>query len=432
MKISLFEEVAVPRPWTAESESTAFAHRLEEIKLADKIGMHAVWLTEHHFLEEYSHSSAPEVFLGALSTATRNIRLGHGIVHAPPGINHPARTAERVATLDILSGGRVELGTGESSSAAELDGFNIDPGRKREMWREGMEVLIGCLADTPFAGYDGEFVRMPPRNVVPKPVQRPHPPLWVSCTRRATIDMAAENGLGALVFSFYGPEIFEEHLLRYYSLLDRAVPIGRAVNPNVLCSAGALICGPTNEAAARMIGQSARFFSYGIGHYYLKGPHKPGVTELWPAYVAGMQAGTVTGDDDAERRGVGSPAKLRALLRAYEQIGVDQVMFTTPPVAHEDIMESLDRIGREVLPEFIDRDQAASAAKAERMEPVIEAAMARRKPDRQADPDFEFASASVAWDLSPVTDVVESMALREKEREQFRQLRSQGKIEAGE
>jgi alkanesulfonate monooxygenase SsuD/methylene tetrahydromethanopterin reductase-like flavin-dependent oxidoreductase (luciferase family) len=267
MKISLFEEIAVPRPWTADQEARAFRERLEQYKLADEIGIHAVWLTEHHFLEEYSHSSAPEVFLGALSSITSRIRLGHGIMHLPPGINHPARVAERVATLDILSGGRVELGTGESSSAAELEGFVLDVGRKREMWTEGMKVMISCLADEPFPGFLGKFVQMPPRNVVPKPIQKPHPPLWVACTRKDTLVMAAENGLGALVFSFYGPEVFEEHLHNYYNALVRAVPLGRIMNANVLCSAGALICGKSDSSASTMLGNAGRFFSYGIRHF---------------------------------------------------------------------------------------------------------------------------------------------------------------------
>ena len=104
-----------------------FAEAIEQAELLDQIGIDSFWLVEHHFLEEYSHSSAPEIFLAALSQRTKHLRLGHGIMHTPPSINHPARQAERIATLDIVSGGRVEFGTGEGSSAAELDAFGIDP-----------------------------------------------------------------------------------------------------------------------------------------------------------------------------------------------------------------------------------------------------------------------------------------------------------------
>src|SRR4051812_176636 len=140
MKFGLFYEHQLPRPWHEDSEYTLLQNALEQCALADSLGIDAVWEVEHHFLEEYSHSSAPEVFLAAVSQRTTNMRLGHGIVQTPPGFNHPARVAERIATLDLISGGRVDFGTGESSSEAELGGFVIDPGEKRAMWEEGLRV----------------------------------------------------------------------------------------------------------------------------------------------------------------------------------------------------------------------------------------------------------------------------------------------------
>src|SRR5207248_5117712 len=133
-------------------------------------GVDHMWEVEHHFLEEYAHSSAPEIFLAACSQRTKNIRLGHGITLLPPAYNHPARVAERIATLDLVSNGRVEFGTGESSAELELGGFNIDPALKREMWLEGLEVAVRCLTEEPFTGHAGNHVQLPPRNVVPKPV----------------------------------------------------------------------------------------------------------------------------------------------------------------------------------------------------------------------------------------------------------------------
>lgn len=177
MQFGLFYEHRVPRPWEDGDEERVFAETLEQIELADRIGIDVVWLVEHHLLEEYSHSSAPEVFLTAASRRTSRIRLGHGIIQTPPPFNHPARVAERVATLDLLSDGRVELGTGESSSEAELGGLGIDPAEKRAMWEEGGRVALRCLSETPFTGHRGRYVTMPPRNVVPKPEQRPHPPV---------------------------------------------------------------------------------------------------------------------------------------------------------------------------------------------------------------------------------------------------------------
>jgi len=145
VKISLFYEFPLPRPWTPDDEHKLFQDGLDEVELADKAGFSTVWLTEHHFLEEYCHSTAPEIFLAAASQRTKNIRLGFGIMHLPPAVNHPARVAERVSTLDLLSNGRVEFGTGESSSVGELGGFGIDPADKRKMWEEAPEVSIRCM-----------------------------------------------------------------------------------------------------------------------------------------------------------------------------------------------------------------------------------------------------------------------------------------------
>ena len=187
MRFGIFYEHQLPRPWQEDGEYRLMQEALEQVELADRLGFDVVWEVEHHFLEEYSHSSAPEVFLGACSQRTKDIRLGHGIIQTAPGYNHPARTAERVATLDLISGGRVEFGSGESGSEAELGGFLVDPATKRDAWLEGLEVALRCMTETPFTGVDGRFVQMPPRNVVPKPMQRPHPPLWVACSRRDTI-----------------------------------------------------------------------------------------------------------------------------------------------------------------------------------------------------------------------------------------------------
>jgi alkanesulfonate monooxygenase SsuD/methylene tetrahydromethanopterin reductase-like flavin-dependent oxidoreductase (luciferase family) len=410
VKVSIFCEHILPRPWTEDSEYNRLQQSLEQFELADKMGFHAVWMTEHHFLEEYCHSTAPEVFLAAVSQRTKKIRLGHGIVQLLPGINHPARVAERVAVLDLVSNGRVELGTGEGSSASELDGFCVNPGKKREMWIEGMKVAIGCMADEPFGGFSGEFVSMPPRNVVPKPRQKPHPPLWVACTRQETITMAGENGLGALSFSFAGPEKFAERVVQYYDALERCVPIGRYVNANILASAGQLMCGESDDRAMGMIENTGGFFGFGIAHYYIQGGHRPGVTNLWDMYET-MLAEHPENVDTARMGGVGGVEKIRRYLRRFEDVGVDQLMFLLPPVPHERIMESLERFGQQVLPEFVERDAAATAAKAKKLEPVIERAMARRVDDRRpVDPEYEITGVPVSWDGLQVTEIVDTLA----------------------
>jgi alkanesulfonate monooxygenase SsuD/methylene tetrahydromethanopterin reductase-like flavin-dependent oxidoreductase (luciferase family) len=149
MKIGGFYEHQLPRPWTRDSEHRLFKDALDQVELADRLGFDYVWATEHHFLEEYAHSSAPEIFLAACSQRTKNIRLGHGIVQLPPLINHPARIAERIATLDLVSDGRCDFGTGEGAAEIELGGFNIAQEEKRAMWLEGLRVVTRMLVEEP-------------------------------------------------------------------------------------------------------------------------------------------------------------------------------------------------------------------------------------------------------------------------------------------
>ena len=179
MKFGIFYEHQLPRPWDEEAEHRLLTEALEQIELADRLGIDFMWEVEHHFLEEYSHSSAPEVFLGAVSQRTSRIRLGHGIVQLPQGFNHSARVAERVATLDLVSDGRVEFGSGESSSTAELEGFNVERATKRDRWSEALDVVTRMMVETPFAGWQSEHFSMPPRNVVPSRCRSPtHPCGW--------------------------------------------------------------------------------------------------------------------------------------------------------------------------------------------------------------------------------------------------------------
>src|SRR6202789_2918808 len=155
MRFGIFYEHQLPRPWTEGLELQLFQDALDQVELADRLGFDNVWEVEHHFLEEYSHSSAPEIFLAACSQRTKRIRLGHGICLMPPKYNHPARVAERIATLDLVSNGRVEFGTGESASLMELGGFNVgfDPIEKRRMWKGGVGKCTDMMVVNPYRGF---------------------------------------------------------------------------------------------------------------------------------------------------------------------------------------------------------------------------------------------------------------------------------------
>ena len=400
MKFGLFISHPCPKPWDENSDKRVMEQALEQVELADRIGLDYAWPVEHHFLEEYSHSAAPEMFLAAAAMRTKNIRLAHGIVQCLPEINHPARIAERIATLDLLSNGRAELGTGEGSSEAELGGFMIDAGKKREIWEETLRVAVRCMTEAPFTGIKGEFVNMPPRNVVPKPLQKAHPPLWVACSRRETIHLAAQHGIGALGFAFFDPEEASHWVDDYYTTLEEeGVPIGDEVNAN-LAAVTTFFCHEDEQQAIDRGAEGVNFIGYSLGHYYVFGKHKPAVTDLWQEYLElraekGYDSEAIKIARDNEdtlgakvveqgtsglRGAMGTPDQVRDYLLRYEEAGVDQVIFATTAGKnkHEHIMESLELFAEKILPEFKDREKETAARKAERMGPVIDKVMARK------------------------------------------------------
>ncbi|RMH76677.1 MAG: LLM class flavin-dependent oxidoreductase [Actinomyces sp.] len=443
MKFGIFYEHQLPRPWAPDDEARLIRDALEQIELADRLGIDYVWEVEHHFLEEYSHSSAPEVFLAAASQRTERIRLGHGIVLTAPGFNHPVRTAERIAMLDLVSGGRVDFGSGESSSEAELGGFGVPFERKRDAWLEGLEVAIRCLTEEPFSGHEGEFVSVPPRNVVPKPVQKPHPPLWVACSRRDTILLAAEKGMGALTFAFIDPEEARHWVEDYRATMaERCVPVGRAVNPNLACVTP-MMCHPDERRALEMGLEGGNFFGYSLAHYYVFGEHRPARTSVWDEFRAKraehgydpevqlaleqerLGAKIAAGDTSGLRGAIGTPDQVREFLRRYEEAGVDQVIFVMQAGRnrHEDICESLERFGREVLPEFRERDEAGAAAREASWAPIVEAALGRRVDEAPPVPDDytitaipkqlveSGAGAAFGFDADTLDEIAEERAL---------------------
>lgn len=404
MKFGIFYEHQLPRPWDEDAEHRLLKDALDQIQLADELGFDYVWEVEHHFLEEYSHSSAPEVFLAAVSQRTSRIRLGHGIVQLPFNFNHTARVAERIATLDLVSDGRVEFGTGEASSEAELGGFRIERAEKRAQWEEALDIVTRMFVETPFAGHESDNFSMPVRNVVPKPLQKPHPPLWVACSRRETIHLAATKGIGALSFSFVEPEEARLWVQDYYDTIasEACVPGGFAVNAN-LAVVLPMMCHRDEQTAIERGLDGAHFFGYSLGHYYAFGSHVPGRTNIWDEFQrnrdafgfsrpVAAQTGQVLGAKLFQRgisslRGaIGTPDQIRELLRTYAEVGVDQVIFVLQAGRnrHEHICESLELFAREVMPDLHEGEEEREKAKAERLAPAIEAALARRPPAREA------------------------------------------------
>lgn len=353
MKFGVFYEHQLPRPWTEGAEHRLFQNSLDQIELADKLGFDYAWEVEHHFLEEYSHSSAPEVFLAAASQRTKNIRLGHGIVQLTT--NHPSRVAERVSTLDLVSNGRVELGLGEGASITELHPFKRRFRDKRAIWEDAVRAMLPMFWKDSWE-YEGEYFSFPPRNVLPKPLQKPHPPLWVACSQLETIIMAGRRGMGALGFAFVSPEAARAWVNAYYNeytkRLDKLTDY--QTNPAVAVVAGFMCCPTDEEAQEKADGWT--FFQFSLKFYNSHGPIAPGEVNLWEEYQQWKQS--PEGQKEVPEGLIGSPETIRKKLLEFESTNVDQVILLNQAGknTHEDICSSLKLFGEEIMPEFHARE----------------------------------------------------------------------------
>jgi len=385
MRFGVFYEMQLPRPWGPDDERKLFHDALEQVVLADRLGFDYAWEVEHHFLDEYSHSSSPEVFLAAAAARTSRIRLGHGIRQVIPNYNHPARTAECLATLDLLSNGRVEFGIGEGATRLELGGFKIPAKEKRAMSLEAAEQIANMMALEPYPGFEGQYFSMPCRNVLPKPVQKPHPPMWIACTNRDTIKLAAKLGLGALAFSFVDPEEARNWADIYYGIIksEECVPLGRTVNANIAMVSSFSLHQDRAEAIRRGH-EGFEFFGYAL-NALVAHDTVPGRTDLWGEYLA--QRGNRTDEiiaasrEGAQSSGIGTPEDMRAHLRALQAAGVDQVIFLQQAGRnrHEHICQSLQLFADTVMVEFREAAAAREKAKQEALQPYIDAALKRKQ-----------------------------------------------------
>ena len=385
MRFGVFYEMQLPRPWGPDDERKLFHDALEQVVLADRLGFDYAWEVEHHFLDEYSPSSSPEVFLAAAAARTSRIRLGHGIRQVIPNYNHPARTAECLATLDLLSNGRVEFGIGEGATRLELGGFKIPAKEKRAMSLEAAEQIANMMALEPYPGFEGQYFSMPCRNVLPKPVQKPHPPMWIACTNRDTIKLAAKLGLGALAFSFVDPEEARNWADIYYGIIksEECVPLGRTVNANIAMVSSFSLHQDRAEAIRRGH-EGFEFFGYAL-NALVAHDTVPGRTNLWGEYLA--QRGNRTDEiiaasrEGAQSSGIGTPEDMRTHLRALQGAGVDQVIFLQQAGRnrHEHICQSLQLFADTVMVEFREAAAAREKAKQEALQPYIDAALKRKQ-----------------------------------------------------
>jgi alkanesulfonate monooxygenase SsuD/methylene tetrahydromethanopterin reductase-like flavin-dependent oxidoreductase (luciferase family) len=355
MKFSIFFELQLSKP-TRAAEAQLLRDCVGQAVLADELGYHCVWEVEHHGLREYSHSSAPEVFLSFVAARTRRIRLGHGVTLLPFRYNHPLRIAERIATLDILSEGRVNWGTGKSASKVEQLAFETKPAELHDEWLEALTIIPRMWASEVFE-HRGRYFRIPPTQVIPKPVQQPHPPIFAACSKPESAALVGKLGLGALNFAFGSDEYLVQKVTDYRAAAAVAKPEGRAKNDWFACTPATLVL-KDDAAALRHGTRGARFFLNAMGRYYFSDERPTGDLDIprddlsdkalaaaaAERNSAGSQLATIIGD----------PVAARESVSRFRDAGVDELILVMQmgTVANELVVESLRTFAEQVMPHF--------------------------------------------------------------------------------
>ena len=366
MKFALFYEIPVAQPWDAESEHRAYQNTLTQAIHGDRCGWDAFWTVEHHFLSEYSHCSNPEILYGAIAARTERIRLGYGVRLMPKPYNHPVRTAESVAVLDLISNGRVDFGTGRSATRLELEGFGIDPEDPRGMWREAIGHVVGCWTHDEYE-FEGEHWSLPKRRVLPKPLQSPHPPVFGATTSDEGHEEVGRLGLGLCSFAVgMPPSEVQRKIDIYRAAIDTcADPLTAFVN-NTAATFTMAVCAPSEADAREIAGESFEW-------YPKVGARQIAAVAEWMAerdqelgnyaYAADMKAVSDDGSLDllsldylveAGACVLGTPEQCIEMCKQYEQAGVDLLLCLVNPykIGHDDVMQTIELMGEHVIPHF--------------------------------------------------------------------------------
>ena len=377
---------------SSRDQHSIIEETIEQCIAADEMGWDYVWFVEHHFLADFSLSPCPELIFGALSRLTKRIRLGFGVVILP--YHHPVRVAERIAMLDHLSHGRIDFGTGRSAVYEQV-GMGINPQEAQDMWEESLTMIPKIWASHTFE-WDGKFWKVPPRQVLPKPYQQPHPPIWLSALQPSTYERAARKGIGVKALSIAAPSLLAPHVKAYRENIKSAEPVGNAVN-NQWMSMTMGFCDEDSHAARELSFESLKNFA---------GPDKPyfqdqkdlyeTLLKQWGGvpdhlkqnfswYTEQEKKAEETGEpvewsggdalahqvwrelDSATvaERGVivaGDPEDCIRAVKMHEAIGVDQLEFlmATETIPHDKVMKSIEMFGKYVIPGFKKAQKAAT------------------------------------------------------------------------
>ncbi|MBV1687842.1 LLM class flavin-dependent oxidoreductase [Novosphingobium sp. G106] len=365
MELGLLYEFDVPQPWAGEhpwgqrtEERRVYRENIEQIVLADKLGFEAVWLVEHHFRENRSHMPSNEVVLGALSQITERIKLGFGVALMPHEFTHPARVAEKVATVDLLSRGRAIWGMGRSTPMEQI-AFGVDIPASKEKMKAAARTVVGMWREEYYEEHS-EYLDFPKRMVTPKPYQYPHPPAWMAAATAGSAAMAGENGLGLLCFSIMQPlDKLKEVIDAYRDAQKTAVPL-TAVQTNKVGVYTLVHCTDTRDNFdTDRVWESMWWWYKGIAEFHLKWELAHLTPEQQAAAFPLLESRArgefdITEFDREDMVIVGTPDEVLEKLMRYEEAGVDQLLcyLNFGYLPHEAVMRSIELLGTKVIPEL--------------------------------------------------------------------------------
>lgn len=367
MEFGYFAQAFVPQFMLDEDPNAEHIRLMENLDFAvecDRNGIKYVWCPEHHFLTEYSHMPAPEVFLSFVAARTEQIHIGSAITNTTPPVNHPARVVERVAMLDHLSEGRFEFGTGRGSSTTEVFGFGIESlDLTTKMWDETIAQFPKMWREGMYGPYDGTYFSMPQRNILPKPYTKPHPPMWVACGSPPTFAKAGAMGLGAFCFTTGDPRSLEPLIKAYKDAVANATPVGDYVNDNILCVTSGLCLDDREEAFDIATRINLHYYQSLVFHWLDNIPKPPGLP-AWPEVIPSPTADEIRAGADAGVLAIGDPDDNARMCQHYADIGCDQLVISplTTTMTYETAVKSIELFGREVVPRF-DKDPVHRTAR---------------------------------------------------------------------
>ncbi|MFP6641724.1 MAG: LLM class flavin-dependent oxidoreductase [Myxococcota bacterium] len=342
---------------------------VEQAVLGEEVGFDAIWAVEHHCLKWYAHMSAPETFLAFVAAKTSRIRIGHGVVCLPHRMNHPIKVAERIGMLDILSDGRVDFGIGKGGTDQEAGAFQTELEDIPVELEESARIIPKMWSEEEFS-YQSERLNIPPRPILPKPRQDPHPPMYLACTRETTLNQAGEWGLGALCLGFGGPDDVAQKNDVYRAAVKRRTPESQipdfpTVHLAALCPAVVLDDG----LEARKIGhRGQRFFGESIRHWYQDGPEPSlhqGEDDAEAMVRGGEELVAFLHEEKIEvgseatglfnpNHAYGTVSDAIGYCERLAEAGADEIMFLVQMggIPQEVALETIRKLGKEVIPHF--------------------------------------------------------------------------------